>query len=247
MNEVKRFTLAHGVALSLILHGCLALPLLAWMMHTPSRYRSNINRLNVEIFGMLSNRQAAAQQKRIEKGRPGAPSPEQSLQKAPKPEIARREVATDSSSVQSETIIDMPDAVQLPLASSSSTENSSGSGSGSESRGGGDSGQRQLFIGHRNTDADLISAYVAQLTKQVNAHLIYPNEVKKKGFEGIAWISFVVTASGELKPNTLTIKKSSGYAALDANALKTITAIAPFQRPPHELTISLGIDFAVDR
>jgi len=245
MNVAKRFTLAHGVALSLLLHLSLALPLVAWMMHTPHRYRSSSNRLNVEIFGMLSNRQTAAQQRRIEKGRPGEPFPEKSSQRAAKPEIERREVATESSTVPGETIIDTPDAVQVPLASSSA--NDSSSGSGSESRAGGDSGQRQLFIGGRNTEADLITAYVSQLTKQVNAHLIYPNEVKKKGFEGTAWISFIVTASGDLKPNTLTIRKSSGYAALDANALKTITAIAPFQRPPHELTISLGIDFAVDR
>lgn len=66
MNRVKRFTLTHGVAVSLVLHACVALPIVAWVLHTPHRSIRNMNRLNVEIYGMLSNRQIAAQQKRIE-------------------------------------------------------------------------------------------------------------------------------------------------------------------------------------
>src|SRR5215469_5087682 len=246
MYDVKKFTLAHGVLVSLFLHGCLALPLLVWMMHTPpNRYHASANRLNVELFGMLSNRQATAQQRQIEKTRPGDPIPQKREIVEPKPELAPKQaVYAEPQNAQSETNIDIRDAVHLPLASPMA-ENSYGSGS--EARPGDVSNQRQQFVGKGNTEADLISSYVAQLTKQVNAHLIYPNEVKRKRLEGISWVSFVVMESGEIKPNTLTIKKSSGYAALDANALKTITATAPFQRPPRELTVSFAIDFEVDR
>jgi protein TonB len=245
MSDVKKFTLAHGVVVSLFLHGCLALPLVVWMMHTPNGYRVRANRLNVELFGMLSNRQTAAQQSRIEKTRPGDPVAQKREIPEPKTEQTPKQTAyVKPLNALSETNIDIRDAVHLPLVSPT-PDNSYGSSS--EARPGGDSDQRQQFVGKGNAEADVISSYVAQLTKQVNAHLIYPSEVKKKRLEGTSWVSFVVMESGEIKPNTLTIRKSSGYAALDANALKTITTTAPFQRPPRELTVSFGIDFAVDR
>lgn len=194
---------------------------------------------------MLANRQTEAQQKRIE-ARPGETTPHKQDKQEVKPETAQKETAhAQAHAVQSENLPDMPDAVRLPeLPASLAAVFPS---SGVQGRAGGDSQQRQQFTGRRPDAVDVLNAYLAQLTKRLRANLIYPPEAKKKRIEGVSLISFIVTESGEIKRNTLTVKKSSGYAALDASALKTAVVSAPFQKPPRELGVSIAIAFEIDR
>ena len=48
---------------------------------------------------------------------------------------------------------------------------------------------------------------------------------------------------GQICPETLKIAVSSGKPKLDAGALKTITASAPFDPPPREMTVSIVVEF----
>jgi protein TonB len=211
----------------------------------PRKQRHSSNRLNVELFGMLANRQTEAQQKRVE-ARPGETTPHKQDKQEVKPETAQKETAhTQAHAVQSENLPDMPDAVRLPELPASLAAVSRSSGM--QAHAGGDSQQRQQFTGRRPDAVDVLNAYLAQLAKRLRANLVYPPEAKKKKLEGFPQISFVVTESGEIKPNTLTVKKSSGYALLDASALKTAMASAPFQKPPRELGVSITIAFEIDR
>ena len=93
---------------------------------------------------------------------------------------------------------------------------------------------------------DRIAAYMAQLTKLLQSNLIYPQDAKKKKVEGTSLVSFVITESGGIQPNTLVVKRSSGSAALDASALRTVAGSAPFQKPPKELNVSIELEFEVD-
>lgn len=245
MNHARGFTLVHGVAASLLLHACLALPFVVLMQHAPRKQGHSSNRLNIELFGMLANRQTEAQQKRVE-ARPGQTAPRKQDTQQAKTETAQKETAhTQAHAVPTDNLPDMPDAVRLPELPASLVEPSRSAGG--QAHAGGDSQQRQQFISRRNEAADVLNAYLAQLAKRLRANLIYPPEAKKKRLEGFPQISFVVTESGAIKPNTLTVKKSSGYALLDASALKTAAVSAPFQKPPRELGVSIAIAFEIDR
>lgn len=249
MSQVKRFTLAHGVALSLLLHICLALPFVVLMNYTPRKHYHSPKRLNVELYGMLSNRQVQAQQKRVEgSARPGATAPSQQDPQKNKTETVRKETApTQAYTERSEALGDTSDAVRLPEKPADLTGFSRSSGGGPVSRSGGDFQQRQQFMGRPSTEADVLNAYLTQLTKRLRANLVYPQEAKRKRLEGVSLISFVVTESGGIKPGTLAVKKSSGYALLDSSALKTAGLSAPFPKPPRELGVSIAVAFEMDR
>jgi protein TonB len=94
---------------------------------------------------------------------------------------------------------------------------------------------------------DRIAAYMVQLTKRLQSNLIYPQEAKKKKIEGTSEVSFVITESGDVRQNTLAVKRSSGNAALDAAAMHTVVSSSPFLKPPRELSVSVELAFEVDR
>ena len=56
-------------------------------------------------------------------------------------------------------------------------------------------------------------------------------------------MSFTLTSDGQIKPGTLAITLSSGQPKLDASALQTIRACAPFHAPPEELKVAIVVDF----
>ena len=67
--------------------------------------------------------------------------------------------------------------------------------------------------------------------------------MRKSGIEGISTITFTIMESGDIRGNSLRVKKSSGYSELDANALKSALASAPFEKPPKELNVSIAVAF----
>jgi protein TonB len=246
--HTRRFTLSSGAVVSLLLHACLV-PVLSRIMRSPSLRQTVMHELNVEVKGPRANRPIEAQQKRIFSPGSTGPAPEkpepQQEKPKPAPTKAFRPDLTELKVAPSEVHNDAIDALHLPLPAAAPTEILHGGGAPSQI-GNSEIEQKPQSAGHQSSEADLINAYISALARLVNSHLIYPKEVKKKRLEGVTSVSFVVTGSGEIKPDSLGIKRSSGYPELDANALKTIQSLAPFQRPPREMTISLEIEFAVD-
>jgi protein TonB len=250
MNQVRGFQLAHSVAISFLLHAGLVLFFVALTMYPPRHQRHSGNRLNVELFGVVSARQMAAQQMRIVGPRTGGGPPrQQDTQKARRDNAQKQRPPAYNQApvVLSESPAGMPGAVKLPVLPAAPPGEASGSGSGgAQGRAGGAFGQRQQFLGVRTEAGNNLSAYLEQLTKRVRANLLYPLAAKKRRMEGVSLIGFVVTESGEIKPGTLTVKKSSGYELLDSCALKSTLASAPFPRPPRELSVAIAVAFEVD-
>jgi protein TonB len=245
MNQLKNFTLGHGMVVSLLLHACFVLPFLAWMTHTPRTYRPSSNRLNFEVIGVLSDRQMEAQHKRIFAPRTSAPPAPKNETQETKPETAPKEIAHfKTQPLQSESLADTLDAVRLPQASMEQFNVSHASGTAA--RAGGNVEQQPQAIAVHNDINDRIAAYVAQLSRRLQANVVYPEEAKRKKIKGVSLISFVIMDSGEIRPNTLAVKKSSGNATLDASALRVAANSAPFQKPPRELSVTIAIAFEVD-
>jgi TonB family protein len=235
------------VVVSLLLHACLV-PVFFRIMRSPSLRQAVMHELNVEVMGPRASRPIEAQKKRIispgsSSPAPAQPEPQQQKQ-TPAPARTFRPDLTELKVEPSEIHNDALDALHLPLPAAAPTEIFHGGGAPSQI-GNSEIEQKPQSAGHQSSEADLITAYISALARLVNSHLIYPKDVKKKRLEGVTSVSFVVTAAGGIKPDSLGIKRSSGYAELDANALKTIQSLAPFQKPPREMTISLEIEFAV--
>ena len=64
------------------------------------------------------------------------------------------------------------------------------------------------------------------------------------GIEAVTTISFIVTDSGNIKGGSLRVKVSSGYTALDASALQSARDSVPFEKPPKEMPLIIGVRFS---
>ena len=63
--------------------------------------------------------------------------------------------------------------------------------------------------------------------------------------EGVSWISFTIMQSGEIREGSLRVHKSSGHAVFDSGAVKSARVSAPFEKPPKELSVNIGVSFDV--
>ena len=110
---------------------------------------------------------------------------------------------------------------------------------------GGRQDQRQQTIKAGDQNGDKINAYGARLSRRIMANLVYPEEVRKHGIEGVSRIMFTVMESGDIKTGSLRVQRSSGYPGLDESALKSALASSPFEERPKEMTISIAVSFDV--
>jgi protein TonB len=99
--------------------------------------------------------------------------------------------------------------------------------------------QEARTIRTKQEQRDRFAEYVKLLSKKVRANLVHP----KSGRRASAFVSFTILSSGQIRLDTLKIVQSSGQPALDASALQTIRASAPFDPPPEEATVTISVDF----
>jgi protein TonB len=255
----------HWLTVSLGLHLGIVAPFLVAGIHATSR--KDQEKLIIELFGMIANRQQEekkggdgalpqaamllpkARRQPAKKAAPKPdPDPNKKLEKeAPDPGGTAAKPSSDMLSVpdaamhgetgdgnsdqlESDGLSVQGSAVFIPAVS--------GTGEGIR--------QEQLSIGTGTQDIDVTKAYLARLSRRLQAHLVYPGEVRKHGVEGVSWIRFVIMESGGIKVNSLQLHKSSGFAALDANAIKSAVASAPFEKPPKELKVVIAVSFEVE-
>lgn len=200
-------------------------------------------RLSIELFGMVSNRQMEERTKGADVARPAAkPVPRIAPRvspPAPKRSPANYTTAAAESPVQMEKTDDKGKQEDDGTGSSYGSSGASGGA-------GGNVDQRQQTTGYNDGGKNAVADYIARLTRRLQANLVYPEETRKHGVEGVSWISFTITESGAIKEGTLRMRKSSGYASLDTNALNSARTSAPFERPPKELRVKIGVEFNVE-
>lgn len=68
------------------------------------------------------------------------------------------------------------------------------------------------------------------IKERVQGKISYPRIARKMGWQGRVLISFVICRDGSVKD--IRIVESSGFNALDKNAVEVIRKVAPFPRPP---------------
>jgi protein TonB len=232
LHCLRKITFYHGLAISLLLHASLALPFLLPPLHAAKQ--SQQEKLRIELFGMISNRQVEERHEGTENPQQEKKMAQQENQAVPRPSADTYQTVAAKSPVQSAKAEDNPNQAQ-PVFRASLPVDSSKAGAAVE--------QRQQSI---NSKAAL-QEYMAKVTKRIQTNLVYPKEVRENGVEGITLIAFTITTAGDIREDSLRVQKSSGYAALDSSAVKSAQDSAPFEKPPKELDIAIAVAFDVDR
>lgn len=240
MSRILKFTIWHGIAVSLILHSGLALP---FVLHISPPPPDQTPLLVMDLQGLIADTQTdqkVMQEIKGEAVKQAEQEPPQEKQPAEEPTPAAPLPPTDPPPPVAEDG-DRPALPPPAIAKASSPKPSHDADAnnvkGAEVR------QDAQRLRAPETERDLTNAYAILLNKKVQANKVYP----ENGRSGSARVAFTIMISGDLRPGSLRIAESSGQAVLDASALKTIRASAPFDPPPRELNLAIVVVFPEKR
>jgi protein TonB len=224
MNRALKFTIWHGLAASLALHSALALPFVVELSPPPD---DDMSMLVIQLQGVVSDAQAEEKVAQLpdqpqQQPQPTPPPP----QEAPPPEQQEEDGARPP---EPQPQVSLPQRPVTPQARQVQDPD--------------EQQKAKILKAERDLEADRMREYVKRLTKKVQSHLVYPDEGRKAGLHGNAKVSFTLAADGQIKPGTLTIAESSGQPKLDASALATVRASAPFERPPGEMKFAFVVGY----
>ncbi|RDU95218.1 TonB family protein [Trinickia dinghuensis] len=250
-----RFSLRHGMAVSLMLHA-MALGAVWVVSHRVPAPVSANKLLMVELLGMVADRQTEAAQAG-EHARPALPpasrplTPRQprraELSKAARHVVPRsatnspvkvEEVEEKEKPKEDDRRADTPQPQPQPEHQPRMNEASKASGAALEQ-------QVSRTIEHEDVDPDVLRRYLLTLRKAIKSRLSYPPDAG--GVTGTPVVTFKLRSDGGIEPGSLSIRRSSGYSVLDEEALRAVGAAAPFGPPPKAMTIALDMPFTQDK
>ncbi len=230
MTRMVKFTIWHGFAASLAVHSALALPFVVHSMASPPEDRST---LVIELQGVVADSQTEqkilqqtkgpAQQEEVRTASPAAPPPD-----APPKDIAQK---TDEPAPAEKSPSEAAQQMVPPRQTTPLTPGAANVPGVEERR------IAQTIRTDRDIEADRLNEYVKAQTKKIKANLV------KATMRRDVRVSFTIAADGQIRPDTLKIVASSGQQKLDASALATVRASAPFEPPPKEITLSIVVGF----
>ncbi|GEC17218.1 energy transducer TonB [Nitrobacter winogradskyi] len=227
MHRALKFTIWHGMAASLVLHSAVALPFVV-NNFTPPPDDSEV--LVVELQGVVSDTQTEGRVAQAPPDQPQQqPQPTPQQQETPSPEPQEDDGSKPPEPPPQPQQISAPQQPAPPQVRQTQDPD--------------EQQKAQVLKAEQDLEADRLRKYVKRLTKKVQANLVYPNEGRKAGLHGNARVSFTLAASGQIKPGTLAVVESSGQPKLDASALATIRASAPFEPPPSEMNVAFVVGY----
>jgi len=266
MARKFKFTLAHGLIVSLLLHAGVAAPFAA---HIFMRQTDEAEPLVIDVQGLIADSQSEQKIMREAKGeaKPAAPPPAPSSMPTPRQQTPSPRTSPPAQQVEQKPFDEPPSPdpaiekvavtpqprpappqrqqsqAQRPQRREERPSPTAGEPtSGIHDINGLEERQAAQTIKHNEKqEADRLRTYVKLMAKKVQTHLVYP--AGHAGLHGIARVSFTILGNGEINPASLQLVASSGQSLLDAAALKTIRASSPFGSPPMPITITIGVAF----
>ncbi|MFG1400399.1 TonB family protein [Xanthobacter sediminis] len=243
------FTLAHGFALSLALHGAVLLPFtLTLEQESPPQPEL----LVLELHGIVAdtqNEQQVQQQARgseSQHARDAAePQPAPEAMQPPAPEQPETPATPDGTQAAPLPSAAAPEQVMqqsAPTESATPATERAGDAGAANIVGSAEVRQAQSLAIEQN-QAERLRRYVQALTKKVQESLVYPAAGRHEGLKGTARVAFALGTDGTLQAGSLRIAESSGQSLLDENALKTVAASAPFGTPPRPISVTIAVTY----
>jgi len=244
----SRFTIYHGLAVSLVIHAAIAIPFLLRRLEPPP---PDSSLLSVELDGFVSDTQTAKQVMEETKGEvkqdeQQAVKPVEKVETPPE-EVPPEPVPEKMEPVPKQEVVKDPTEDTLPAPPPPVTQPEMQNAVKSADAGAQDiKGQKeqqdaQTLKKQRDEEIDRLKAYVRSLSKKVQDHLVYPDGGHRA--QGTTMVAFTITASGLVKPESIKVVESSGKPQLDEGAIKTIRASSPFEAPPKEVTVAIAVAF----
>ncbi|HEY0218469.1 MAG TPA: TonB family protein, partial [Afipia sp.] len=229
LNRALKFTIWHGIAVSLALHSAFAVPFIVQdLMPSPD----DPPLLVIDLQGVIADNQT---EQKVMKQVKGA-APQQEAQTA-KPAQAATPATPPPPDDPPKDVKENGDTPAPPPPTPAQTQaqptpdaTPQSGAAGYANIKGAEEKQIAQKIRDRETEQERINAYVKLLSKKVRANLVYPDA----GRPAAAMVSFTILSNGQIRPDSLKIAESSGQTVLDRSALETIRASAPFDPPPHE-------------
>jgi protein TonB len=231
MNGRLKFTIYHGLAASLAVHAALGLPFVALSLASPPDEPPT---LVIELQGAVAESQTEQKILQETKGEEkqeevDAAKPAQATDAPPHPDDQPPEAT------ESEKEMPLPSAPSQAEPTPAATAKSGSAGASNIT--GAEVQQNAQTIKSKQDETSRIRDYLKLLGKKIQANL--PDE--ERGATMV--VSFAILSDGQIRQEALKIVESSGQPRLDASALKTIRASAPFAPPPREMTVSIVVDF----
>ena len=238
MRQKLKFTLWHGLAVSLAIHSVLGAP---FVVHGLERPNDDAPVLVVELQGAVSDSQAV---QRVLQQTKGDEKQEQASPAKPEPTPPPEQASPDKPDQVAENGDQPPPEPETTAPSTETDEQPTRPATeGGANDVKGVEEQQAAQTVKQDDDADRLAEYIKSLSKKIEAHLVYPDEGRKAALQGIATVSFTVLGNGQIRPETLKVVASSGQPQLDASALNTVRASVPFDPPPKEMTIAIGVAY----
>jgi protein TonB len=228
-----RFTIQHALAASLIIHSAIALP---FVLQMRANEPDDEDTLVLELTGVETDVQSDAMLRQETSGATG--SQEAQAQKTKSAQAT--ETRSDTTSHEPGAAPASATAAQKSMAPTKAAQDTPGA---VDAKGGEEPQIAQRIQPRPESEADLLRLYVKALSKKIQRRLVYPEEGRQAGWQGVTTVAFTILADGGLRADSLKVVTSSGQPKLDESALKTIRASAPFEPPPKEITLTMGVNY----
>lgn len=225
----SHFSLNRGLLISLVIH---VLPFALVMALSHVRFavpQRAGERLQVELFGMVTGQQVAGQQAM-------AAIEEQKGEAAPEEEKAPEEPPHPAAQKREPTAVVIHKKKQSPAPP---REHHVAGHAGQEAV----AGRVQQTIGGGNSADSLKRQYLAALSRIMRGRLVYPLKARAKGLTGVTRVAFTVSEAGNIVPGSASVLQTSGYAELDQAALNAVRGNTQLPQPPHQMHVEISFDF----
>jgi protein TonB len=250
MKQSRKFTIWHGFGASIAVHAILGLPFIMSVVAAPPEDPP----LFIELQGAvpdsldlaevkqseIEQRKGAPQQPRPDTPDPAKePSPQQTTRTDEPPmEVTAAEEASHNPPQPTPTPPSHTVAAPPPAPETKAAPDDNNVKGASE----------YVPPTRKIARAEITEQeYGALVMKKIRDNRVVPDEAKRSRLQGVATVSFVILGNGDIRAETLRVVKSSGQPALDAGALSTIRASAPFAPPPREMAVTAGVAYGPRR
>ncbi|MFG1270482.1 TonB C-terminal domain-containing protein [Xanthobacter versatilis] len=241
------FTLGHGLAVSLALHGALILPFVV-VRDAPPRQDDQL--LVVELQGLISDTQSEQQVQQQSKGAPEQKPQEEAKEEqkthqaqAAAPDNPEEDQAPDGTLAPAPPPAPEQKQEEAPPQEAARPQDAQAGTPGLADVVGAQE-QKQAQRLEAPDEAELLKAYSRALTKKLKDNQAFPSAAQRTLRHPVsAYVTFAVEADGAIRSGSLKLARSTGLEAYDAATLRTVEKNAPFEPPPRPMSIGVTVDY----
>jgi protein TonB len=244
MRQKRQFTIWHGVAVSVAVHAVLGLPFIVSVVAAPPEEPP----LLIELQGVAPDsldvaevKQSELDKKKAEPQQPRPDTPDPAKEQSPRQTAPSEEPPMEVAAAE-EALHNPPQPAPTPPSPAVKAPPPAPQTIAAPDDNNINGANEYVPPARKIAQAEMTEEeYGVLLMKKVRGNLAYPDEAKRARLRGVTTVSFVILSNGNLRPETLKVVKSSGQPVLDAGALNTIRASAPFPSPPREMEVTIRV------